>query len=342
MTLNLSKIKKSFIKKYLKRICYNKSKIGFADINSFNISTKAENDSKNTMRENIIGCIINNRIPEGYYNCSKKWWDLREQTKLYIDKLCKSKNITITSQECIHKAGRNNHNDFTFKINGDFEFAVEFKFNAECVIDTPQFVSPMKPSQYLDNSFEEFFYKNYLPLIAAEGNLNMPDKDQYLKTIHNNKVECMKEFKKKYDSDKTFNKFCKKTDKEAIKKFISETSLNLEKLSEKLRTSQKDKVYMCYKDGVLYYDKLNENLYKITKTIRREKTNYVCLTDCGMKIEVKLRFKNGCGIQFPAFQIKRKIPSVKELKVICKKNKIVSPKIKKDICKILDDNKIIY
>ena len=45
---------------------------------------------------------------------------------------------------------------------------------------------------------------------------------------------------------------------------------------------------------------------------------------------------------YPAFQIKRKIPYVKELKLLCKTHNLTPPKLKKDILKLLDDNGIIY
>ena len=31
--------------------------------------------------------------------------------------------------------------------------------------------------------------------------------------------------------------------------------------------------------------------------------NYICQTESGQRLEVKLRWKNYCGIAFPAFQI---------------------------------------
>ena len=152
----------------------------------------------------------------------------------------------------------------------------------------------------------------------------------------------MKCYKDLYKSNKNFNKYCKKIDKRAIKKFIEISNIDTIKLSNYLLKNQKRKEYMCYKDGKLYYNKMNEDIYKIKNIVKRENTNYICLTESGIKIEIKLRFKNGCGLIFPAFQIKRKIPKIKELKLICKKNNIIPPKLKKDICKKLDENSIIY
>ena len=34
--------------------------------------------------------------------------------------------------------------------------------------------------------------------------------------------------------------------------------------------------------------------------------NYLCQTESGQRLEVKLQWKNNCGIAFPAFQISEK------------------------------------
>jgi len=313
--------------------------IDYISINYFDKSSKENNDEYNKLREYIIGAIINNDIHEDYYKYSRRWNKLRNQVNSYIKLIYKSEINNIC---CIHKAGRNNHYDFKLIINDTIEFNVEFKFNALNVNETPQFVSPMKPSQYLSMNFEEWYYDNYLIQISKYGNLEIPPREVYLRQIHNNKVECMKDFKYKYDTNESFSKYCKKIDKEAIKTFIQITHINMEKLSNYLLEGQKNKVYMCYKENHFHYDTLNENMYKIVKLDKKENTNYIYTTETGIKLEIKLRFKNGCGLQFPAFQIKQKIPSVIELKKICLVHGIHPPKRKKDICLILNQHNIVY
>lgn len=339
------KAKKKIVSKCsLKEIEYRGDKIKINDFNVFDTKNRSKNDSHNKLRENIVASIINDEIPSEFYKKSTLWRNLKKELYNYIEKnLFNTKDIKTI--KCIIKAGRKHNNDFEIRINNTYVFQVEFKFNATKSSETPQFVSPMKPSQYLQKNFEEYFYENYLPKIVNLANLNIPNKEEYFKTIHRDKVECMKLFKEKYDTDKYFNKECKKIDKEAIKQFIESSDLDIKKLSNYLLNSQKNKVYMCYKDGKFYYDKINENLYKIKKVEARKSTNYICVTESGMKLEVRLRFKNGCGLQFPAFQIKRKLPTVKELKNICYDDGIPKkdvPRKKADILKMLDEKGIIY
>lgn len=315
------------------------------DIGVFEIANRATNDSNNTKRENIIVDILNNTIPENYYTCSK-WVDLKNHLDLYIKQLCKMKNIQINTLKCTHTAGRGNHNDFKLLINtgakDESEIVIEFKFGAKCVNDTPQFVSPMKPSQYLNIDFADWYYENYLAKIANYGKLELPDKDEYLKTVNSSSVKCLAKYKAAYDTNIEFNKYCKTIDKLAIKEFIGFAILDIGKLSGYLLKTQYKKEYMCYKNGGIYHDTINEDLYKIKAVVKLEPTNFICITECGKKIEVKLRFKNGCGLQFPAFQIKRKIPAIKELKEICRVNNIKPPKLKRDICKLLDEHMVNY
>lgn len=146
----------------LEPIIYRNDKITYRCINVFMDKNRSKNHSNNKKRENIIGCIINNNIPKEYCIYSLRWYNLKNKIDLFIKELCKKKNITyIDSIVCIHKAGRVHHYDFKLIINNSEEFMLEFKFNASCINDTPQFISPMKPSQYLDSSYEEYYYDNY-------------------------------------------------------------------------------------------------------------------------------------------------------------------------------------
>jgi len=298
----------------LDKINYNKSSIEYKDINVFNLSTRCKNDTNNKLRENIIGAIINNKIPEKYYKYSFRWKKLKDGIDQYLKKLTGKE--TINKQECVQKAGRGNHYDFKIIID-EVEYQVEFKFNAETVKDTPQFVSPMKPSQYLQSSYEEYYFDNYLTKLAEKYELELPDRETYLAKIHSNKPECVKEFQDKYyqgckgsskytanRKDINFHKKAKEFSKESIKSFIQNNDLKKDKLTEYLLESQQNKCYMLYKKGAFNLQKINQEDYQIIsykKEIRYQR--YVATTKSGIKMKILLRWKNGNGIAFPAFQI---------------------------------------
>ena len=161
-----------------------KQDIDLSDIDLFyNISGRAENDSSNKKRESIICCIINNKIPHKYYD-KKEWFELKNNINTYINNICELNNIEhINTCECVRKGGRSNHYDLELKINATSKFKIEFKYNAGSVDDAPQYVSLMKPSQYLEESYEEYYYDNYLCNWISKYNFIIPKREEYLK-IH--------------------------------------------------------------------------------------------------------------------------------------------------------------
>ena len=181
----------------------NKVEIQAIDIEKFyTTSSKNQNDEWNKKREYIVYSIINVLVPVNYYKFPK-WREIKRGIDKFIEKLCKKNNIHhIKSIKCRLKGGRKNHNDFIIIINDTIEFLIEFKFSTKSANGCPQICSIPKPSRYLNIDFAEWFYDNYLPLIAVKGNLELPNKQVYLNTINNDKVECMKKYKEKYDDSR--------------------------------------------------------------------------------------------------------------------------------------------
>lgn len=327
------------------------------DIESFFApSSKKDNDKVNKKREKIVVNIINKSIPD-YYFKTPKWSDLKRKIHHFLSSLCEEKGITLseeTSIVCRIKGGRKTNYDFEIIINHIHIFKIEWKYGAEKVIQTPQFYSPCKPSKYLPQTmpFEEWYYDNYLDNIVkhpASQQRERPNKQEYIKTINNNEVPCMSYYSELYKKNNDFKDHCKKEDKKAIRLYIQHTygGLDFMKLSQRLIESQNDKIYMLCKNGNIKMEKVNPELYQLTEVISTTNTDYICGTKTGMKVRIKLRFKNGCGLKFPAFQIDRLIPKVKELKELCD-NHQPTPlnyrrRVKKDeLMEILDNAGVIY
>ena len=302
----------------LPKIIYRDSIISFVSINVFTNIKRCENDENNKKREDVIGCLINNKLPVEYYKYSSRWNTLKNEIDEYINNLCKMKNIVQCEHiVCKHKAGRNYNYDFLLTINKTEQFYIEFKFNAKCVNETPQFVSPMKPSQYLDSSYEEYYFDNYLSPLLEKYNLDIPARDVYLKEIHSPSPKCVKKIQEKYyngcktsskytglEDDIEFYETIKRVSKDSITTFISKYGLKKDKLSEYLLKSQKGKCYMLYKDGHIYYETICSDNYTITEYTKDDKFNrYIAKTITGIELKILLRWKNGNGIAYPSFQI---------------------------------------
>ena len=84
-----------------------------------------------------------------------------------------------------------------------------------------------------------------MPIIAQKAELTLPDKSEYIATIHGNKPKCMDVFKNKYDCDPIFKKLCKTHAKAAINTFINDVKLDIHKLSEKLKKLKTRNIIFC-------------------------------------------------------------------------------------------------
>jgi hypothetical protein len=101
-----------------------------------------------------------------------------------------------------------------------------------------------------------------------------------------------------------FYELAKKLSHESIVNFIEKTELNIEALSEYLLTSQNNKIYMLYSGTQFIVQRPNMEDYHIESVTKNpEKNRYDCVSKTGVKLNVLLRWKNGNGIAFPAFQI---------------------------------------
>ena len=302
----------------IKPIKISKISINQNSIDAFDNNIKRLNDSKNKLRENIICFIINNKIPNNYFDLPK-WNNLKIAIFKYFDSFF---NVPYNHIECITKGGRKNKYDFKIIINDNeknrFEYLIEFKYNIKQLNQAPQFVSPMKPSQYMTLSYEEYYYNNYLPKIAEYLNIkNLPEKEQYLNQIHSTKPKCMEQYQKKYyqgcrtssqytslKEDVDFYNFCKKISRESITTFLNNADLNQDLLSKYLFQTQDNKIYMLYYNGIFHKQEISPDNYKIILVDKNpDKHTFTCQTMSNNKIKILLRWKNGNGIAFPAFQI---------------------------------------
>lgn len=290
---------------------FNNFPINYKSINYFNICNKNLNDKMNKCRENIIISIINNKIPKDYYKFSNRWKKIRENVRDFISTLYSP----IIDIKGIIKGGRKYNYDFDIIINKDIIFNIEFKFNSSKITNIPQFVSPMKPSKYLSKSFEDFIYYNYLSLLLDEYNIKIPNKICYDNEVHSNNPKCLYEIQEKYYrgcsssskysgniEDIEFYKQANKYSKESIIEFIKITELDITKLSNYLKETQKNKIYMLYYKNKIYKETIDISNFEI---ISYEKYNncFIGITKKGIRIKILLRWKNGNLIAFPAFQL---------------------------------------
>ena len=286
-------------------------------------SIRSKNDSSNKIRELIIYSLINKYIPSDWFtlensDLSSKWYNICDKLNNFVKKLCTDEYDNI---KCSKKAGRKYNYDFElhYFLNNNVikTILLEFKYGAKNKEECPQWASPMRPSQYMSNDFEQFYYNNYLEQICNLYNLPKPLENDYMKEIHMNKPPCLLNIQENYykgcpssskfthdttDLDK-YNT-CKSISKTAIEEFMKNTILIVENLNQYLWKTQNNKAYILFKDGNFYYEYPNKNDYTlIQSSIEIRPPYFIGKTISGKKIKILLRWKNGNGIAFPAFQI---------------------------------------
>ena len=271
-------------------------------------SARRRNDAANKLREKIVVDLINDNIPKDYYHQNEKWQILHDGINKWIVDFTQRQNVEYDPQytSAKLKGGRKANYDIELTIGNSIKiqtFKVEFKAGTTKINGAPQFYSPSNPNVYLSKSFSEYYYDNYMPIIAQKAELTLPDKSEYIATIHGNKPKCMDVFKNKYDCDPIFKKLCKTHAKAAINTFINDVKLDIHKLSEKLLETQNEKHYLLCQYGQFYYDRLNDSIFQINSVDHVTHNSFILSNKYGTFIKVLLRFKNGVGINWPAFQI---------------------------------------
>ena len=286
-------------------------------------SGRNNNDKNNKLREAIIGAMINKCVPGGYYK-TQHWNRLKQAVEGFLRQCAifdgAGESSGYSMVKCINTAGRGHNYDFLliFTANDGTtrEYKVEFKFNASKISDLPQFVQLTKPSEYLSESYEEFFYDNYLQTIvnAAQFTTATPSREEWLKQVQQDKPKCMLLYKEKYKSNSQFSEMCKKVSAESICQFITEQDLNIDKLTKRLLETQSGKTYMFFKPPpitksmntgatITIYQTTTDDFTIVSCSKNPKMSRYECIMQSGKKMNVLLRWKNGNGIANPAFQI---------------------------------------
>ena len=98
------------------------------------------------------------------------------------------------------------------------------------------------------------------------------------------------------------SKEAKKLSEKSINEFIKLNELDIQKLSEYLMKTQKDKYYMLYKDNRFHMESVNMEEYELV-SYEKQKNGFIATSKTGNEIKILLRWKNGNGIAYPAFQI---------------------------------------
>jgi len=303
----------------LEPIIDNNITINYHSIHTFyKIHNREMNDTNNKIREAVISAIINNKIPNTYYNKSNLWKQFKKKLLSFIE--CELfTNLPILYFNCSTKAGRKNNYDFSIvghlKNNLKITEKVEFKFNQKNIESCPQILSL---SASFNTNYGEYFYDNYLDKIIALYSLENIDKTTYLKYLYQINYNKHEWFKILYTNEKQFIDEKKKIVDQSIHDWINNyySTIDLQSLTDKFISSQTNKKFIHFvprtKHNInnFYLDFISSDELTLTSfhSFKKNRNNLVNTiiynTLCNTtKIHMLLRWRNHAGILNPAWQI---------------------------------------
>lgn len=277
-------------------------------------SEKSKNDEHNKIRENVIAHMYN--LDDEYFTDfqhGENWRTISNKFYEKIKTLCPEnfENIKIK-----RKGGMSYNHDFvfTFLKNGTVvnERKVEFKHNNSNVSDLAQFLELYDKDcknkyDLCTVSYSEYYYDNYLDqYINCDDEIIQPkpDKDTYLNNVHDIKYK-HPFFKNLHETKNNKKKEKKAVADESRQKYIETYSkiFKFSKLEEKIKESQKDKVFLLWDCKDFHIQILDTESFKITE-IKNINDLYFDLTleKFDYDIRVRLNWGNSVGLANPRWK----------------------------------------
>lgn len=266
------------------------------------INSKNKNDSNNKIRECILYKILNKEIPIEWFD-NEKWCKIKQCLFSIL-------NLTDTNIYKIeHKGGRNYNYDFLLTYYNDSriikEIKLEFKYNCNRLDKYPQFLSISSNNFIKDEGYVSFFYDNYVIKLAQLLNIDIPEKNMYIKYIHNNDYDKLPFFRKLKDNESLIKIQKNKLVNESISIYLNSIiKLDIPLITKTLQEKEDNKEYLLFKNDKFIKDKISDDELELTSSYIIKNNNTIILnTKTNTKIAMLLRWKNHKGILYPAWQI---------------------------------------
>ena len=272
--------------------------------NFYTKSSRGDNHATNITRENILYMILSNKVPIDYFSheiYGEKWMEIK--TKL-LD--CLSTNNICLEGE-VEKKGGMKHN-YDIQITGKEIVKIEFKSNNDKVNKLPQFLelydkNVMETYHMVTMSYSEFYYTNYLDEYLKEDAFSVakPSLAEYIECVKNYNHPFIKEL---YDKKENNNKKKRTIVNRSMKDYITTygPSFSFEKIEEKIRESQKGKVYLFW-NGDFHIQELDVSKIKIVGII---KFKNLCLDvqvdGFDYNLCIRLNWGNNNGVSNPRWK----------------------------------------
>jgi len=284
---------------------------------------RGDNAISNSIRENVIcnydKCVIYKDDAE----YGKHWTGLIEDLHKNLHSLCDTPCQDIIM---IEPMGGMKHNyDFNVSFVGLNQelikkIKVEFKHNKSKLTSLPQFLELhdkkcIDQLKICDERYAEYYYDHWLDKYLAIDNDAMvlslkPDKDTYLKRVGDNThkhafFHALYVSYEKHTNEK--RELAQVSIRQYLEKYIDSTSLvttfNFDKITQKIKDSQTDKVYLMWDCVKFHTQVVNIANIQIKKII---KLNNLCfdveVENFIYNIQIRLNWGNSAGVTTPRWK----------------------------------------
>jgi len=277
---------------------------------------KSDNDCLNKIRENVIANIFN--IDNEYTDdvtYGNDWTTIQEKFKKIIYTLCVEPFNSIKIE---HIGGMSSNYDFLISFTEIDKTIIktvklEFKHNNSNVKDLVQFMElydkdcKNKYGLCHEMSYAEYYYDNYIDLYLdtdIELTLTKPKRDEYLKNVYDIKYkhEFFDFLHKRKDNESKKKKDVANT---SVKKYLEMYADNFkfDRLTEKIRESQKDKVFLLWDCENFHIETLDVENINITHIIKKNDLYFDVNVDNFMyNIRIRINWGNNNGLANPRWK----------------------------------------
>jgi len=309
--MDINKVKRTF-----KKVLAELKKTGAVRVNKsdittfFSTSSRNDNDAANKKRENALASLLT--VPADYLadpTHGHQWRTVRDDWVRVL------KAFTPDPEtEAITKlmGGRKYNYDIDLAIkNSDTHHKLEFKYGGTKITELPQFLSLQAKVPLFPLTFPEFYYEKYIDqYLAADEGLSVASKPplaEYLEMVTKVNYDVSPFFAQLKERENVNKAQKDKIVNDGITDYLNlyGRQIDAAAFTEKVKETQRDKVYMLWSDGKfnvdqLETDSLNFEFYQIRNgnLLEVKSGNLVC--------SMLLRWRNHKGVLNPAWQISLK------------------------------------
>jgi hypothetical protein len=309
--MDINKLKRNF-----KKVLTELKKTGAARVNKSDIATffttsnRNGNDAANKKRENALASLLT--VPSDFLTDSthgEKWRIVRDD---WIRALKRFTPDPVTEATTKLMGGRKYNYDIDLAIkNVGTHHKLEFKYGGTNITELPQFLSLQAKVDLFPVTFPQFYYENYIDqyLAADEGlsSASKPPLAEYLEMVTKVNYDVSPFFAQLKERENVNKAQKDKIVNDGITDYLNTygSKIDVTAFTEKVKETQRDKVYMMWSDGKfnvdqLETDSLNFEFYQIRNG------NLLEVKSGDLICSMLLRWRNHKGVLNPAWQISLK------------------------------------